>query len=154
MLPNFDILTVAPSKVSCPDPCPLMLGRTRFLCLAFLRSWERTWKNNHISTITYNLILSKQNHFQRNISRWYLNALPSWKQERDRNTSDSRHLYIVVNVHQLVQKPLWKISILQFQNKNINCCEGKKHGFKYQSTSKYISNIVSGFEVTDIVLTQ
>lgn len=37
-------LTVAPSYVPCSDPACLTFGITRFFCLAFLRSWESTWK--------------------------------------------------------------------------------------------------------------
>jgi hypothetical protein len=42
-----------------------------------------------------------------------LDALPSGKKKRDRNTSYSSHLHVIVDEHQFVQKPLWEISILQ-----------------------------------------
>lgn len=49
-----DELTVAPSYVPCSDPACLTFGRRRFFCLAFLRSWERTWRRSgNVSNIWY-----------------------------------------------------------------------------------------------------
>lgn len=48
-----------------------------------------------------------------------LNALPSGKKKGDRDTCNTSHLNIIVNEHQFVQKPLWEISILQFEKERM-----------------------------------
>lgn len=81
-------------------------------CLAFLRSWERTYREG-VQNPDIDYLRTWQSSTTNQWTQTNLDALPSRKKKRDWDTCDTGHFHIIVNEHKLVQKPLRKISILQ-----------------------------------------